>query len=200
MGATKWVVWALQIDPSVLIQPYKRFLVTGFCVMWLGARLWFVDFQIDSPNKPPLKSAVLYDSQTCAERQSRQEWDMPPSSSPNSIANVRQSSSSVVRTVQAEIYIAIFGCSSKMPLRGDEDSCEKRSLLGKYQGFGHSILAPRARIAWIALKTCGIERSRIFTSKLYSDFFCRSDFFSNRKKIENEKIGTFLKKINVFLK
>ena len=47
---------------------------------------------------------------------------MPPSSSPNSIANVRRRPSSVVvvvRTVQAEIYIAIFGCSSKMPLCGD---------------------------------------------------------------------------------
>ena len=49
---------------------------------------------------------------------------MRPSSSPNSIANVRPS---VVRTVQAEIYIAIFGCSSKMPLRG-ENPIHKKSV------------------------------------------------------------------------
>ena len=52
MGATKWVVWALQIDPSVLIQPYKRFLVTGFCVVSGCARLWFVDLETFSTNLP----------------------------------------------------------------------------------------------------------------------------------------------------
>ena len=35
----------------------------------------------------------------------------------------------------------------------------------------HKNLHNSSRSAWIALKTCGIERSRIFTSKLYSDFF-----------------------------
>ena len=62
-----------------------------------------------------------------------------------------------------------------------EDLCENTALLGKYQGFGHSILAPRAVVDYHPMKN-GTSRVLVHTfhqKKIES----KKHFFCGRKMI-----------------
>ena len=64
-----------------------------------------------SPEVSHGQKAVLYVPETIPERQNPCGRHTPPSSSPNSLA--------IIPGVQAETIQGNVGCSSKMPLRGD---------------------------------------------------------------------------------
>ena len=81
------------------------------------ARLWLDHLQMFPPNQPSFFLAVLPDSQPRIQRQSRQRWHRPPSSSQNSIANLY--TTTIYRQDSQNPYIVQTGNTSEMPRWGD---------------------------------------------------------------------------------
>ena len=68
---------------SILKRP-SLLIASIFPAVSTCASAWFDHLQVDSPKVTPIKSPVLYDSQTLCECQGPSGCDKPPSSPPNS--------------------------------------------------------------------------------------------------------------------